>query len=632
MRKLLPCVAVALAGCFQSVSTGYNDGGPPAPPDDRLTLSAHVCTTPADVATFPVKVVLVVDQSGSMCISDPPGAQASPGFCDMALAAVGTIPTEPARVRAMKRLLTTLSMRPEVSVAMVPFATHLIGPWPSNGGFASLAEPQNYANLMSRVSSLQSELGKGSDLQGALEFARTLIVNDIARVELTDRSQLPRTRYVVVLLSDGAPFPRCSVNDNLPAGSYADPANPDRPWADSAGATSYCNTIDPADPEAIPGLVAGGDRNQNAQLFAEVDRLAELKAARRVGDIRFHTQLLFNAQAISSCGPICDDVFGSFTNVPPSQSSQAAQSVGRWLLQRLAERGAGTYSEATDSAALANLVLPQDYGSLVSQNQVKAFIVRPMTSVPGQVDRERDSDGDGLPDALEQATNAMKRDTDGDCFDDGFEVARAGAGFDPLVRDVRGCDPQAAATPGCVCRDVDGDGLSQFAEAFLGSSPTLVDSDADGVHDGLEARWRLDVLQPSSALFDTDSDTVSDPEEVRGGSDPLVADPGFRAVNTVKYSVTTSAGANGTTCYDFTVENLQRLEGSNLFHLEVAEAPMSNASVDYGVWRSACLWAKYQRGDGPGSATAADGSFGVPSLVTGAEVDSYASRCVGTPP
>jgi len=33
-------------------------------------------TAPANPAGFPVKVVLVIDESGSMCVSDPPGSVA----------------------------------------------------------------------------------------------------------------------------------------------------------------------------------------------------------------------------------------------------------------------------------------------------------------------------------------------------------------------------------------------------------------------------------------------------------------------------------------------------------------------------------------------------------------------------
>src|SRR5882762_39075 len=72
--------------------------------DNRLILKGNVCTSPPDPTGFPVKVVLVVDQSGSMCISDPPGAQTQGSFCTTALAPIAAgLPPQPARVRALEK-------------------------------------------------------------------------------------------------------------------------------------------------------------------------------------------------------------------------------------------------------------------------------------------------------------------------------------------------------------------------------------------------------------------------------------------------------------------------------------------------------------------------------------------------
>ena len=90
--------------------------------DDRLAITGRVCTAPPDPTGFPVKVVLIVDQSGSMCVSDPPGSQESSGFCEM----YATVPPgirQPARVRSLLRLLDQFEAQPNVQVAMVPFET-----------------------------------------------------------------------------------------------------------------------------------------------------------------------------------------------------------------------------------------------------------------------------------------------------------------------------------------------------------------------------------------------------------------------------------------------------------------------------------------------------------------------------
>src|SRR3954470_12342741 len=97
--------------------------------DDRLTIRGEICTTAPDPNEFPVKVVVIVDQSGSMCISDPPGSQGAPGFCEM----YGSVPpgvTQPARVRAVNRLVDQFSTQPNVQVALIPFETNVKGVWP----------------------------------------------------------------------------------------------------------------------------------------------------------------------------------------------------------------------------------------------------------------------------------------------------------------------------------------------------------------------------------------------------------------------------------------------------------------------------------------------------------------------
>src|SRR5215469_2528243 len=74
--------------------------------NDRLTLKGRVCTAVPDPNGFPVKVVFIVDQSGSMCVSDPPGSQSGNGFCDrtdiQAIIPPGV--TTPARVMALQQL------------------------------------------------------------------------------------------------------------------------------------------------------------------------------------------------------------------------------------------------------------------------------------------------------------------------------------------------------------------------------------------------------------------------------------------------------------------------------------------------------------------------------------------------
>jgi hypothetical protein len=637
--------------------------------DNRLTLKGQICTAVPDPTGFPVKVVLVVDQSGSMCISDPPGSQMMGTFCADALAKEPPpIPTEPARVRAMKKLFGEFAGQPNVQVAILPFETNVKGTWPQGGGFATLADPANLASATARVNALQSELGKGTDYQGALSAAYSLVSSDIFKTEMTQPELLPRTRYVVVFLTDGTPYPRCAANDML--AQYADADHPDLLWADSSSAVTFCNAIDaqpcmdPTSSDCVFGYVAGTDRNQNYQLYAYVDQLMELKSSHNIGDVRLHTVLLFNEEAVRNCGPMCQDLYGTYPNTPAAQYPQAAHKIAQYILTKLAERGNGIYQEFDDNAGVANFSLGAlDYSSLASRNVMKTLLVRSMSAAPGDVDRVDDADGDGLPDSMDNNFYALSigrswrseqffADTDGDCFDDNFEVMHYDDGFRPDVKDGRGCDPMSPLTLNCACRDTDGDGLSQYAEDYLHTRQTVVDSDGDGVPDGMEARYGLDPLVPQANGLDTDGDGNSDLAEFRADSNPIHRDTAFFDKNGYEYEITPTEMPDNTICYQFSVSNLQLVKtdgqpgatriGFNLFKVYFAESPESGVATDYGVWRTACAWAQYappsvrvpagpELDFGPDTKSATSW-FKAPSTMTGVADYLAAGRCLGTHP
>ena len=632
--------------------------------DDRLTITGRVCTAPPDPSGFPVKVVLVVDQSGSMCVSDPPGSQESSGFCEM----YATVPpgvTKPGRVLALNRLLTQFRAQPNVQVALVPFETNVKGVWPvATAGGQHFARPDD--ELTTRVNTLQAELGKGTDYQGALAAAYSIVASDIFATSQATPELLPRTRYVVVFLTDGTPFPRCTGDDHLD--QYADDLHPELTWADSYGAGDFCNQIEPTDPDAITGFVKGTDRNQNYQLFSYVNQLMDLKKFYNIGDIRLNTVLLFNEEAVRACGPICQDLYGQYVRwpgpVPVADGPAAAKSIARWLLKRMADLGNGIFQEYNDFGGIGVLDLGRlNYTSMYSRNVMKTLLVQPLSSEPGPLDlkstpnqtdstqkagRVVDSDGDGLPDELDNgfthATNPFLVDSNEDGFDDNFEVAHHGDGFRADQKDGRGCDPASPLTPGCRVRDSDGDGLSQYAEAYLHTRSELVDSDGDGVPDGMEVRYGLDPLTAQTAGLDTDGDGVPDFEEFRIGSNPVKRDNDFITKYGFQTRVVAEAQPNDSICYDFDVSNVQLVtppnqnglrQGFNLFKVWFAESPESGVATDYGVWKAACVWAQYDPPTirvpaGPSSDPLTNARFVVPSAIV--DRAGYEAHCVGVSP
>lgn len=626
--------------------------------DNHLTLTGTICTQPPDPSGFPVKVLFLVDQSGSMCISDPPGSQGAPGLCEE-LVTMGIVPanlTTPARVRAMEQLLLQFqdeitNQGANISVAIVPFATNVQNPYPAVGSAQGFGTP---FGLDAYLNALQGQLGKGTDDQGALAYAYSVIAGDIAVTAAANPQLLPRTRYVVVWLTDGTPYPRCSAIDNLPV--YADPQHPYLIWADSV--PDYCNVAGAAGGDPINGFVVGTDRNQNYQIFSYVDQIMSLKQTYNIGDIRLHTVLLFNQAAVQACGAICEDIYGVYPNTPIADYPEAAHSVAEWLLTQVALLGNGVYQEFLDGNIQSLGLGALDYSSLASRNVLKSLIVQSLRSEPAVTLRKVDSDGDGLTDDADQSylypgseLSPYETDSNQDGFSDRFEVLHIGQGFSPGSpnKDLRGCDPTRTATLGCVySTDSDGDGLTSWEEAYLGTHPNLVDSDGDGIPDGIEVRYGLDPLTSNSGM-DTDADGISDLDEVRGGTDPSTPDRALYDSSAIQYTFVATTQANNSVCYNYSASGIELVtppnnvgttEGFNLFKVWFAEAPESAVASDYGVWKVACVWAQY--------APALGGSTGIripagPSLpVNDANFvapprlvlpgDYLGNLCVGIPP
>ncbi len=626
--------------------------------DNQLTLTGTICTQPPNPNGFPVKVLFLVDQSGSMCISDPPGSQGVAGLCEE-LVQLGIVPaglTTPARVRAIESLLTQFQNEitnngANISISIVPFATNVQNPYPDEGSTPGFVSP---FGLTGYLSALQGQLGKGTDDQGALDYAYNLIASDVAATYQSNPEILPRTRYVVVWLTDGTPYPRCAANDNLP--EYADPQHPYLIWADSV--PSYCNEAGAETGDPINGFVPGTDRNQNYQIFSYVDQLMSLKSAYNIGDIRVDTVLLFNQAAVQACGTICEDIYGVYPNTPVSQYPEAAHEVAQWLLTQVALRGNGVYQEFIDGNIQDLGLGALDYTSLASRNVVKNLIVQALRSEPNVTMRSVDSDGDGLIDSNDQSylypgseLSPYNQDSNQDGFSDRFEVLHQAQGFHPgsPTKDLRGCDPTRAATLGCVYfTDTDGDGLTQWEEAYLGTYPNIVDSDSDGLPDGMEVRYGLDPLL-SNVGMDTDSDGISDIDEIRGGTDPSTPDRALYDSSAMQYTFTPTIQGDNSVCYNYTVSNITlvtppnnvgSVEGFNLFKVWFDEAPEDAVANDYGVWKVACVWAQYAPATGGAtgvrvpagpSLTVNDANFYPPSQLI------YPSQylgnlCVGIPP
>ncbi|MHB8417923.1 MAG: cell-cell cohesion protein MtsD [Myxococcales bacterium] len=654
--------------------------------DDRLQLTGHLCTQPPNTNDFPVKVLFIVDESGSMCISDPPGSQQGNGFCEMpqVVASWPANAQKPGRVKAIDQLLNQFidegnAGNGNVSVAILPFETSPMQPWPQTSGLSCttgcFAPPDQTA--IQFTDALASELGNGTDTQGVLEEAYTVIAADMANVSQSSPQDLPRTRYEVVFLTDGTPFPHCTASTNLPPQDYA---TPEQPWLTWENDSTYCTqgppqqapNGSPVDPTQCGSQVvcingkpyqAGTDINQNYQIFDAVKSIMSLKSSFNVGDVRIDTVLLLNEQAVQICGSQCTDVYGIWPGVNQADYPQETFKAAQWLLQQIATIGNGTY-QAFTNGQIENLSLAGlDYASLASPIVMKNLFVQALTSVPTPSGRIFDSDGDGLPDTADNTftlgTDAFDPDTLHDCIGDGYRVLHKDDGFTTTCADARGeCAVSGScagtAGNGCICSDGDGDGLPDDAEDLLGGEKAqlckqLADCNGDGIPDEVEARYGFDITAWHDWQHqDTDGDGVSDWDELRANTDPTVPDADLFASDGYQYQIQGTPQADGSTCYDFTVSNLKLLQtpahtgsvdGFNLFKVWFDESPASSIATDYGHWSAACAWAQYSPPSvrvpaGPSlSLNQANGqTLFVDVSKFGPPFGNPATQCAGTPP
>ncbi len=125
-------------------------------------------------------------------------------------------------------------------------------------------------------------------------------------------------------------------------------------------------------------------------------------------------------------------------------------------------------------------------------------------------DIEKDSDGDGLSDYIEDLlkTDKNSKDSDKDGLNDGFEFKYLDT--DLLKKDTDGNGVSDAD------EDFDKDGLSNIKEQEVGTNPASVDSDGDNLTDYEE----VTKYHTNPLTIDSDKDEIYDDDEIKLGLDP----------------------------------------------------------------------------------------------------------------
>jgi len=539
--------------------------------DDQLIIRGDVCTDPPEDSDFPVKIMFIIDSSGSMQQTDE-GMQ---------------------RVEAVRQVVRRYANNPQVTFNIIKF----------NGRVAVLTS--GYAHLSGNEAEVfgpqgLQEADSMTDYQGALGVAYQELLNDMMRVADGEGGlpELTRSKYVVIFFSDGTPDPVCY-------GCVTDPPNHPRYLPEcegGAGTQMCCNDdlhvvctlmdeivldMDYMEPGMFPMLEGGADYNHNYQIFQLIEAIMDLKDTFHVGEMRVHSAFLY-----------CRDQFGNPTSALCAAAEEAYNldpDRGRALLREIANRGNGTFRDFTGGQDINFLKI--DYTSIKREYTAKNLIVSNVSAFPGIETFLPDSDGDGLDDDTEvrNGSDPLLVDTDGDGYQDFIENKKLGAGFDPLLayRPDEACVDQ---------QDSDGDGMRYCEEALYGTDDKLVDTDADGFPDTMEIRLGMDPLRNDS-IEDLDSDGQPNADELLFHSHPGRSDEALWDDHRYWYEMwPLEDDAGDRKCYGFEIRHLTLVTtrdrngpGSRGFNDIVIwfDQASYDDPLDPGRFKAACVRAQY---------------------------------------
>ncbi len=496
-------VAAVFAACTNTYL--YDERRDDEVPRDRtLTLEGSFCTPSPNEVVRPIKIIIAMDASQSMNVTDPNGS----------------------RAQATVDLLDNLPQEPEISFVVMLFGGSTTA-WLSKSGRTEFDRVVDYDQndktaLRQRILTYAGMGGPNpnrdsTDFVKPLSDIYALINSDIATNRLAQMNDETRARYSVIFLSDGQPTN--NQDDELLCGSAV---------------SRICQLKDLADDVKV----------NTVHVFIPTQPIAS-SACNFDGGI-----------TIPAGGNQC-----GIPDLPPGACPLLIVNQNAERLNRMATLGGGDFRDFRNSEPINFLNFR--FGQVRHTYVFDKLVASNFSAPAGSPLDAGDADSDGLTDQLElvEGTLPWVSDSDGDGFSDGVEVwARDNKNgtFTPnqvLLADGGGVD--LGCPPELRGVDEDCDTLTNCDEEIVGTNAQRVDSDDDGISDAVEFKLGS---QPSSKDLpqDPDNDRLPTGDELTMHMNPLVVDSDNLSVTGYRYEVTKQGGLepNGRQCWDFRISNV----------------------------------------------------------------------------
>ncbi len=445
MKKYLFSSFVLIAAFLFSCNSGYELDFRTLPQFQKVSLEGEFCTKEGTAKTKPVKILFIVDTSGSMNTNDPDELRKS-GVLD---AIDKYYPYE------------------HISFAVSRFSTSA---YLLTDGFIRDADELTEDALE------DLDIHNGwTDTKEALELARDTILKDIESIK--DEYEKERTSYIILILSDGLP----NWNKNLDWDEMT-------PFIDEA----VDNIMDIRNSHTIDSIVL------NTALLSQTGNLGQIPSQYTDAPDNFDTSSAYDA-AVELMTDMANDGGGFYThfeeaddidfekiisttiNVPyvieeiiiSNQNSKIVENVFKTMPDDIiitSDTDGDGLSDLEEEVHKASPISIDTDGDGISDFTEVLKGMSPLTKdydCPHDVKLDRD--GDKVLDCEEilLGTNYFMYDTDGDLLPDGIEI-------------YNGLNPADASD---VDSDTDSDEIGNYEEIKKHTNPILNDNELHEIHE-----------------------------------------------------------------------------------------------------------------------------------------------------